>query len=113
VPTASLPADQQTKPSVPPRLRPQWCLSQETAAVSATPTAPVATTGVVKLNIVPWGTVVVDGITRGISNSTQLRQLELTTGPHTIEIAKPDSPTFTQNIVVTAESAQSISHTFK
>ena len=57
--------------------------------------------------------MVVDGITRGISNSTQLRQLELSIGPHTIEIAKPDSPTFTQTIVVTAESAQSISHTFK
>ena len=111
VPTGSLPVDQQIKPSVPTLAAP--VAPEPVSAVSATPTAPVATTGVVKLNIVPWGTVVVDGITRGISNSTQLRQLELTTGPHTIEIAKPDSPTFTQNIVVTAESAQSISHTFK
>lgn len=111
VPAAGLPIGPQAKPSVPTPVTP--ALPVPTVAVSAATAAQVAATGLVKLNIVPWGTVVVDGITRGISNSTQLRQLELTTGPHTIEIAKPDSPTFIQNIVVTADAPQSISHTFK
>jgi serine/threonine protein kinase len=105
------PTAPETKPVLPASTAPVVPAPTETAAL--VPVVPVATTGLVKLNIVPWGTVVVDGITRGISNSTQLRQLELSIGSHTIEIAKPDSPTFTQTIVVTAESAQSISHTFK
>lgn len=77
--------------------------------------APVAQAqmGVVKLDVSPWGTVSVDGIARGISNATQLRQLELPAGPHTLEIAKPDSPTFTQDIVITPESPLTIKHAFK
>jgi len=110
-PATSSSVNQESKAGLPAPAVPT--VPEPAAVASAVPTAAVATTGVVKLNIVPWGTVVVDGITRGISNSTQLRQLELSTGPHTIEIAKPDSPTFTLNIVVTAETAQSVSHTFK
>lgn len=70
-------------------------------------------TGVVKLSISPWGTVVVDGVARGISNSSQLRQIELKVGTHTIEIAKPDAPTVKQTIVVTAGTPLTIAHTFK
>jgi len=89
-----------------------------TAGAARTPelntSTPVATaeTGIVKLNIRPWGTVVVDGITRGISNETQLKQIELKVGTHTIEIAKPDSPTHMQTVEVTAGSPLTISHTF-
>ena len=73
----------------------------------------IAETGIVKLVIRPWGTVVVDGITRGISNETQLRQIELKVGTHTIEIAKPDSPTYTQTVQVSVAAPLTISHTFK
>lgn len=84
-------------------------------AVQAASDAPVAVaeTGLVKLSISPWGTVVVDGVTRGISNASQLRQLELKTGTHTIEIAKPDAPTFKQTINVTSNAPLTITHTFK
>ena len=82
----------------------QNAVSKEVAAVD---------TGVVKLNISPWGTVVVDGVTRGVSDSNKLRQIVLTTGTHTIEIAKPDFPTLKQTIEVSATTPLTISHTFK
>jgi len=73
----------------------------------------LAENGIVKLDIRPWGTVVIDGITRGISNETQLRQIELKVGTHTIEVAKPDFPTHTRTVEVSASSPLTISHTFK
>ena len=90
-----------------------------TVVVAAPVTQPAVTapaepmSGLVKLNISPWGTVVIDGVTRGISNASQLRQIELDVGTHTIEIAKPDAPTHVQTVEVTANSTQTISHTFK
>jgi len=75
--------------------------------------AAVAATGLVKLTISPWGAVVIDGVARGISNASQLRQLELKTGTHMIEIAKPDSPSFKQTIEVTADVPVVITHAFK
>lgn len=87
----------------------------KTSVVLSPPVMASATAGagIVKLAIRPWGTVVVDGITRGISNETQLRQIELPVGTHTIEIAKPDSPTYLQTVEVSANSSLTISHTFK
>lgn len=75
--------------------------------------APVVTTGKLSLNIIPWGTVVIDGVTRGISNSSQLREIELSVGTHTVEIAKPDARPLLQTIEVTANAPVSISHAFK
>jgi hypothetical protein len=77
------------------------------------PPAAAAATGLVKLNISPWGTVVVDGVTRGISNATQLRQLELSVGKHTIEIAKPDEQPHQQTIEVVENAPITITHKFK
>jgi serine/threonine protein kinase len=73
----------------------------------------VLETGLVKLNISPWGTVVVDGVTKGVSDASKLRQIVLTTGTHTIEIAKPDAPTLKQTIEVSATTPLTISHSFK
>jgi hypothetical protein len=83
----------------------------DSVAVSA-PDAAVAT-GLVKLSISPWGTVVIDGVTRGISNANKLRQLELKTGTHTFEIAKPGSPIFKQTVEVTSAVPVVITHSFK
>ncbi len=96
--------------------------SKEAAPLAAVPTAQpevalppvaIAATGLVKLNISPWGTVVIDGVTRGISNATQLRQIELPVGKHTIEIAKPDAPPLQQTIEVAANTPITITHKFK
>ena len=87
--------------------------STSAALPSASEPAQAVATGLVKLAINPWGTVVIDGVTRGISNASQLRQLELKVGTHTIEIAKPDSPSLKQTIEVTADVPVIITHAFK
>lgn len=96
-----------------PAVVPVETIVTQPPALTAPASAAVAETGIIKLNVRPWGTVVVDGITRGISNETQLRQLELQAGTHTIEIAKPDSPTYTQTVELRAGSSLTIAHTFK
>lgn len=73
----------------------------------------IARTGILKLEVVPWGSIVIDGVTRGISNSSQLRQIELPIGTHVIEIAKPDAQSLKQTIEVAAGTPLTISHTFK
>ncbi len=88
-------------------------LAASVAQPATSPPTVTPASGVLKLNISPWGTVVIDGVTRGISNPSQLRQVELDVGTHTIEIAKPDAPTHVQTIEVTANSPVTISHTFK
>jgi serine/threonine protein kinase len=82
-------------------------------AASTPIVALVRRTGVVNLDVAPWGAIVVDGVTRGISNASQLRRIELPVGTHTIEIAKPDAPPFKQTIEVTVDAPLSISHHFK
>lgn len=84
----------------------------EAAVASASAATGLPKMGKVNLNIVPWGAVVIDGVTRGISNPNQLRQMELPVGTHTIEIAKPDAPPLKQTIEV-GDAPVSISHTFK
>jgi non-specific serine/threonine protein kinase len=80
------------------------------ASASSVPSLPKM--GIVNLNIVPWGAVVIDGVTRGISNPNQLRRMELPVGTHTFEIAKPDAQPLKQ-IIEVGEAPVSISHTFK
>ncbi len=88
----------------------------ETAAATApaaeAPPA-VARTGVLNLSIAPWGSVAIDGVTRGISSATQMRRLELPEGPHEIEIAKPNAPPLKKTIQISADAPVSVSHTFK
>ena len=69
--------------------------------------------GAVNLDIRPWGTVVVDGVTRGISSPSQLRRLELPPGRHLLEIAKPDAKPFSQTVELSAGGAVSIAHSFE
>ncbi len=110
----SVPAATHT-PAKPPVTAAAKVLPVPAAPVQSKASAVVAVdrTGIVKLDINPWGTIVIDGVTRGISNSSQLRQIELPAGTHTIEIAKPDAQPLKQTIEVTAGAPLSISHTFK
>ena len=83
-------------------------------ASSAAPASAAAVSmGSVNLDIRPWGTVVVDGVTRGISSPNQLRRLELTPGRHLLEIAKPDAKPFSQTVDLSAGGAVSIAHSFE
>lgn len=104
-------------------------VSADVAAVRETPTralpqvqkaptimsAPVvaAGTGMLNLDVKPWGTVVIDGVTRGISSPDRLRQIELPVGSHKIEIAKPGATPLAQTIEVSADAPLTISHMFK
>jgi serine/threonine protein kinase len=80
---------------------------------SAPAPAPAASAaeGVVKFDIKPWGTVVVDGVTRGVS--PPLKQLQLPVGTHTIEIANPPATPIKRAVDVTADTPFVLSHTFK
>lgn len=67
-------------------------------------------TGTVRLAVVPWGEVFVDGAPRGVT--PPLKQLALSPGPHRIEIRNPASKSLTREIVVGKGGQIEISHRF-
>lgn len=82
------------------------------ATVAATsPPVETPVEGVVKLDIKPWGTVVVDGVTRGVS--PPIKQLQLPVGSHTVEIANPPAAPLKRVIDVARDAPVTLSHTFK
>ena len=84
--------------------------SPASVPVSATPTD-VPVDGTVRLDIKPWGTVVIDGVTRGVS--PPLKQIQLPVGAHTVEIANPPAAPLKRTIEVTRDAPLTVSHTFK
>ena len=76
------------------------------------PQAPaVVTQGRLLLAVAPWGEVVVDGKSRGLS--PPLRSLEISPGPHTIEIRNSTFPAYMQRIEVKAGDEVRIRHRFR
>ena len=67
--------------------------------------------GKVELFVSPWGEVVVDGKSRGIS--PPLKVVELTPGTHTVEIRNSTFPAHVQKVQVRAGRAVQIRHRFK
>jgi serine/threonine protein kinase len=67
-------------------------------------------TVVVQVNIRPWGTIYVDGTSKGVS--PPLKKLVLTEGKHQIRIVNPNFPTRTIEIDVTKKKAGSIEYDF-
>lgn len=67
--------------------------------------------GKLDLVVAPWGEVVVDGKSRGIS--PPLRVVELPPGAHTIEIRNSTFPAHVQKVQVKAGEAVRIRHRFK
>jgi hypothetical protein len=65
----------------------------------------------VELAIAPWGEVLVDGKSRGIS--PPLRELEILPGPHTIEIRNSTFPAHVERVQVKPGEAVKIRHRFK
>jgi class 3 adenylate cyclase len=64
----------------------------------------------VRLAVLPWGEVYVDGRQRGVS--PPLRVLELSPGPHTIEVRNSTFPAFTRKIEARAGETITIRHRF-
>jgi len=72
--------------------------------------AAAAAQGVVALAVAPWGTVFVDGESRG--TTPPLTQITLPAGRRTIEIRNGNRPSFVAQVDVTPERPQQIRHRF-
>jgi serine/threonine-protein kinase len=67
--------------------------------------------GRLELAVAPWGEVLVDGKSRGLS--PPLRVLEIPAGPHTIEIRNSTFPAHVARVEVKAGEAVRIQHRFR
>jgi class 3 adenylate cyclase len=70
-----------------------------------------AEAGRVELAVLPWGEVLIDGRSRGVS--PPLRVLDIPAGMHTIEIRNSTFPTHMEKIEVKAGEAVRIRHRFR
>ena len=73
--------------------------------------AAAAQSGRLELAVAPWGEVLVDGKSRGVS--PPLRVLEIAPGPHTIEIRNSTFPAYIERVQVKAGEAVKIRHRFR
>jgi class 3 adenylate cyclase len=73
--------------------------------------AVAAAVGRLELAVLPWGEVVIDGKSRGVS--PPLRVLEIPAGPHTIEIRNSTFPAHVAKVTVRAGQATKIQHRFR
>lgn len=76
------------------------------AAKPAAAGAPVP----VRIDVRPWGEIVVDGVARGVS--PPLKELRLTPGKHSVIIRNTGLPTFRMTLEVKAGTPATISHVF-
>jgi class 3 adenylate cyclase len=67
--------------------------------------------GRIELAVTPWGEVVVDGKTRGVS--PPVRALDLAPGAHTIEIKNANFPVHVERVELKAGESVKIRHRFK
>src|SRR5881394_1610690 len=72
---------------------------------------PLAGGGRVELAVAPWGEVLVDGKSRGVS--PPLRIVDLSAGAHTIEIRNSTFPAYVEQVQVKAGEAVKIRHRFR
>ena len=95
-------------PPPPPQARPESGPGPEVRARE--PVAPAAT-GIVRMTIIPWGEVYVDGRKLGVA--PPLRDVPLNVGPHRIEIRNPGFPSHVQVVDVRAREEIRIRHRFQ
>jgi class 3 adenylate cyclase len=114
---AAAPAAEEEKPApaaekAAPAPKKQVVASVDRKAEKPKAAKPAAgTPGKLALVVVPWGEVVVDGKSRGIS--PPLRMVELSPGAHTIEIRNSTFPAHVQKVQVKPGQAVRIRHRFK
>jgi hypothetical protein len=87
------------------------------ASVASAPTpaaesaAPVPRTGKIRLSIRPWGEVVVDGKSRGVS--PPLKELSIAEGRHRIQIRNGDFAGYDSELDIKAGGKDEIAYSFK
>jgi len=114
-PVSALPA---VSPKPAPRVRPKPAPVQPAVAVAAaapappapeTPSAPLAD-GSLTLGITPWGEIIVDGKSHGVS--PPLTHLTLAPGVHTVEVRNGSAPPFVSRIELQPGQAVEVQHRF-
>jgi len=81
------------------------------ARVETNPEAKIGAPGRLELAVAPWGEVVVDGKSRGLS--PPLRIVEVPAGAHTIEIRNSTFPVHVARVDVKPGEAVRIQHRFR
>jgi class 3 adenylate cyclase len=94
-----------------PAPRKQVVASVDKKPEKAKPSKPATGAAKLELVVTPWGEVLIDGKSRGIS--TGRRAFEIPVGAHTIEIRNTGSPTHVQKVQVKAGETVRIQHRFK
>jgi hypothetical protein len=81
------------------------------ASIPGGTAAPAPRTGKVQFSIKPWGEILVDGRSRGVS--PPIKELSIPEGRHRIEVRNSTFPGYASEIDVKAGSSVSIAHSFK
>jgi class 3 adenylate cyclase len=108
---AARPLDELFPPKPAPAAPPKAVARVEKAPAKKAERPAAARPGKLELAVLPWGEVLVDGKSRGVS--PPLRELEIPAGPHTIEIRNTTFPAFRQRVEVKAGEAVRIRHRFR
>jgi class 3 adenylate cyclase len=95
----------------PPKKKLVAARAESKPAEKSQPTQSAGAAGRVELAVAPWGEVLVDGKSRGIS--PPLRVLELAPGSHTVEIRNSTFPAHVARVEVKAGEAVKIQHRFR
>ena len=72
---------------------------------------PAPPTGKIQFSIKPWGEIMVDGKTRGVS--PPIKELSIPEGRHWIEIRNGTIPGYASAVDIKAGSSVSIAHSFR
>ncbi len=70
-----------------------------------------AAPGRIVLAISPWGEVLIDGRSRGVSPPVQM--VELSPGPHTVELRNGDFPAHVERVVIKSGEPVRVQHRFR
>ena len=105
-PVQNLPPEPAAELSPPPEAK---VAREPTAAVR--PRKKSVATGKVRLSIIPWGAVYVDGEKFGVA--PPLRDIALKPGTHRIEVRNPGFASYLQDVEVSADEEIRIQHRFR
>jgi class 3 adenylate cyclase len=105
------PAKPQAAEPAPASTAGQVAATAQTAAKKSAPAKPEPPPGTVRLSIVPWGEVFVDGRSRGVS--PPMKRMKLAPGKHRVEVRNTTFKPHTVAIEVKSHEEVTIRHVFK